>query len=69
MPSDLERLIMGLMIFDTDEVRLSVPVVAKGLARVAEQHGWTWQVPRPVADAEGSQLRTAEADSEQVVSA
>lgn len=69
VPADLERLIMGLMIFDTEEVRLSVPVVAGGLARVAEQHGWTWQAPRPVADAEGAQLRTAEAESEQVVSA
>jgi hypothetical protein len=60
VPPDLERIIMGLMIFDTDEVRLSASVVVGGLERVVKQHGWTWQAPKAAAGSEPAQHSQAE---------
>lgn len=67
VPTDLERIIMGLMIFDNEEVRLSAPVVAGGLERVIKQHGWTWEAPEPGSDKPSSSAPTA--DDTSVVSA
>jgi len=69
VPPDLERIIMGLMIFNTEEVRLSAPVVFGGLERVVEQHGWTWQVPNTIARSESTQCPPPEKGDDRAIPA
>jgi serine/threonine protein kinase len=69
VPADLERIIMGLMIFDTEEVRLSPPVVAGGLERLVKQHGWNWQTPESAASTEPPRFPSPEADGQEAIPA